>query len=102
MRVLIEEAPFARQQRDWDGSYSTLWPASRVSCPDAGPPPFVTAYQLRFGLTEAATARVHVTADERYELFLDGVRIGRGPERGDERHWFFETYDLPLEAGPHV
>jgi hypothetical protein len=102
MRVLIEETPFARQQRDWDGSYSTLWPASWVSCPDAGPPPFVTAYRLCFGLTEAATARAHVTADERYELFLNGVRIGRGPERGGERHWFFETYDLPLEAGPHL
>jgi hypothetical protein len=45
---------------------------------------------------------MHVTADERYELYLDNVYIGRGSERGDERHWFYETYDLPLAAGAHT
>ena len=29
-------------------------------------------------------------------------RIGRGSERGDREHWFFETYELTLEAGDHV
>jgi hypothetical protein len=45
--------------------------------------------------------RVHVSADERYELYLNGHRIGRGPERGDRANWYFETYDLPLTAGSH-
>lgn len=102
VRVLIPYEPFARQQRDWDRSYSTLWPADWVSCPGMGMPPFMTGYCLRFTLSQPARIRVHVTADERYELFLDGVRIGRGPERGDPRHWFFETYDLHLEARDHV
>ena len=45
---------------------------------------------------------MHVSADERYELFVDGRRAGRGPERGDPDNWFFETYDLDLRAGEHV
>jgi len=45
---------------------------------------------------------IHVSADERYELFLDGERVGRGPERGDPSHWYYETYQLDLKAGAHV
>jgi len=47
----------------------------------------------------ATTARVHVSADQRYVLYLNGQRVGRGPERGDLRHWMFESYDLELPAG---
>lgn len=68
--------------------------------PEAAPQ--VLAYRLRFGWPAAATARIHVSADERYELWLDGRRIGRGPERGSEQAWFYESYDLPLAAGQHV
>jgi len=78
------------------------WPCAWIACPDAGAPPFVTAYRRRFALDRDATIRVHVTADERYDLFLDGRRIGRGSERGAPDLWFYETYDLPLQAGEHV
>jgi hypothetical protein len=46
--------------------------------------------------------RIHVTADERYELFLDGRFVGRGSERGDRENWFFETYELNLTPGEHA
>jgi alpha-L-rhamnosidase len=46
--------------------------------------------------------RIRVSADERYELFLDGNRVGRGSERGNLEHWFYEIYDLALAAGDHV
>ena len=42
------------------------------------------------------------SADERYELFLDGQRIGRGPERGAPDTWFYESFVLDLNAGEHV
>ena len=102
MRVQINYEPFARQQRDRSGCYSTLWPARWVSCPRAGSPPFVSAYCLRFSTDRLDRVRIHVTADERYEIFLDGQRLGRGPERGDPQSWFFETYDLDLSQGEHV
>lgn len=79
-----------------------IWPCRWVGCVGVGEPPFVCAYRLRFTMEQAATIRVHVTADERYELFLDGERIGRGSERGDGDHWFFETYDLELTQGEHI
>jgi hypothetical protein len=37
---------------------------------------------------------VHVTADSRYELFVNGRRVVRGPARGDLFHWRYETVDL--------
>ena len=66
------------------------------------PTPEVVAYRLRFALDEEATVRVHVSADERYVLWLDGKRIGRGPERGVRQAWFYDSYDLALAAGDHV
>jgi len=57
---------------------------------------------LGFTLPQAALIRVHVSADERYQFFVDGQLIGRGPERGSDRAWFYETYDLKLSAGQHT
>jgi len=100
-RVLIQTPPFDGKYDPgpWNGSLP--WPCHWIGLPDAAPP-FVAAYRLRFALDTDQTLRVHVSADERYELYLDGERIGRGPERGDRLHWFFETYDLHLEAGAHT
>ena len=66
------------------------------------PLPEVTAYRLHFDLPDAAQIRVHVSADERYLLYVDGQAVGRGPERGSDRAWFYESYDLPLSAGAHT
>ena len=46
--------------------------------------------------TAASPVRIHVSADERFELFLDGNRIARGPDRSDVEHWAYATYDLRL------
>lgn len=43
-----------------------------------------------------------MTADERYRFFVDGLEVAEGPERGDIRHWCFDTYDVDLEPGEHV
>ncbi|MBC8102070.1 MAG: alpha-L-rhamnosidase, partial [Cytophagales bacterium] len=100
-KILLETPPY----RSLDESRSWLtrgtWPAWWVGCPD-GKTPLVAAYRCRFRVDSPAAVRVHVTADERYELFLDGSRIGSGPERGDPANWFFDTYDLPLAPGDHT
>lgn len=102
MRINIEHDPFLplNHQRSW--RERGLWPARWIACADAGTPPFVTAYRLRFTCPAESVVRIHVTADERYTLFLDGLRIGRGPERGDPYNWFYESYELRLSAGDHV
>ena len=44
---------------------------------------------------------VHISADQRYELYLDGKRVARGPDRSDVQHWSFATYRFDLEPGSH-
>lgn len=94
-----EISPF-HAKTDWERQET--WNAAWVHCADAASPPLVTAYRLHFSLDQQQAARLHVTADERYELYLDGERIGRGSERGNLEHWFYETYALRLAAGEHV
>ena len=49
-----------------------------------------------------APLRIHVSADERYVLLLDGRIISRGPDRGTVERWCYSTYDLTLDPGPHT
>lgn len=37
---------------------------------------------------------VHVSADNRFILYVNGRRVGMGPSLGDIRHWYYETFDL--------
>jgi len=37
---------------------------------------------------------VHVSADNRFVLYVNGQRVGDGPARGDLAHWRYETFDL--------
>jgi len=47
---------------------------------------------------------VHVSADNRFVLFVNGQRVGDGPARSDLHHWHFETFDLApfLASGRNV
>jgi len=37
---------------------------------------------------------VHVSADNRFVLYVNGMRVGEGPGRGDMLHWRYESFDL--------
>ncbi len=47
---------------------------------------------------------VHVSADQRFVLHVNGRRVGIGPSRGDILFWRFETFDLApfLKPGPNL
>ena len=47
---------------------------------------------------------VHVSADNRYRLYVNGVQMASGPQRSDVTHWRYETVDLApnLHAGRNV
>ncbi len=59
------------------------------------------------GADEAVVTRrflpptIHVSADERFELFLDGRRITRGPNRSTVDFWSYKTYEIRLAPGAH-
>jgi hypothetical protein len=101
-RVITVGDPYQGRDAGKDWNQRGIWPAQWITLAEEPVAPFVAAYRCRFTMEGASVVRVHVTADERYELFLDGERIGRGPERGDAENWFFETYDLDLTAGAHT
>ena len=43
---------------------------------------------------------VHVSADNRYRLYVNGVSVAAGPQRSDVMHWRYEEVDLaPWEGG---
>jgi alpha-L-rhamnosidase len=37
---------------------------------------------------------VHVSADNRYRLYVNGAQVSSGPERSDVMHWRYETVDI--------
>ncbi|NLO72537.1 MAG: alpha-L-rhamnosidase [candidate division WS1 bacterium] len=101
MRITITKDPFAdyTPAEFKPGQWPAEWVTDGRSVQGQ---PQVMAFRRRFSLAEKTTLRLHVTADERYELFLDGERLGRGPERGSPLNWFFETYEVNLSPGEHV
>lgn len=101
MRLQLSDDPYEKgPEPNW--GKRGVWRAQWVAHPNLPETPFVTAYRLKFHLPQDETIRFHVTADERYLLFLDGDQIGRGSERGDALHWFYETCEVPLKAGDHL
>lgn len=97
-RVALQGDPFSHDDtRPW--TQRGVWPAAWISRPESAP--FVAAFRLQFALQKPEIIRLHVSADERYELFCDGVFVGRGSERGDGQCWFFESFDFGFEAGNH-
>jgi hypothetical protein len=94
-RVVIHEDPFHF------GPETPQWNLGRpdakfIAHPDGKKRPFFCIYYLDLPIETELKARIHVTADERYQMFLDGKMVARGSERGDAEHWFYETYDLEL------
>jgi len=62
-------------------------------------------FRRSFNLQEKpASFIVHVSADNRYRLFVNGTAISAGPARGDLPHWRFETVDIApyLHSGKNV
>ena len=75
-------------QRQWTGAW--------IACPGAPErDPGVFRFRKPIDLP-AVPSRfvVHVSADQRFVLHVNGRRVGVGPSRGDILFWRFETFDL--------
>jgi alpha-L-rhamnosidase len=73
-----------------------FWKARWVVCPGESPKQYgIYHFRKTFDLAEMpASFVVHVSADNRYRLFVNGVAVSSGPARSDLGHWNFETVDL--------
>ena len=82
------------------------WNAKWITCPgisgkEYGVYLFRKKFRLKPGTGEFI---VHISADNRYKLFVNGKYICNGPARGDFLQWRFETVDiLPyLKKGENI
>jgi alpha-L-rhamnosidase len=82
------------------------WSAHWISPPNASPFDYgVYHFRRTFELNAApASFLIHVTADNRYKLYVNGEMVSLGPARGDLYHWRYESVDIAhhLKAGKNV
>ena len=72
------------------------WNASWITCPGAAPRDY-GVYHFRKTISLSSTPSkfiVHVTADNRYRLFVNGKSVSSGPARGDLYNWYYESVDI--------
>jgi alpha-L-rhamnosidase len=98
---------FAQEQKPLNPALvAAKWHAAWIACPDA-PQKDEGVYFFRKEITLSTKPEhfwVHVSADNRFLLHVNGQYAGEGPARGDLFHWRFETIDLAplLHAGKNV
>ena len=94
------------QQQPIPTVFSGAPAATWVSAPDVPPDGFgVFHFRRTFSLpVQPERFVVHVSADNRYRLFVNGQMVSSGPQRSDLMHWRYETVDLAphLRAGRNV
>lgn len=82
------------------------WDSQWITCPDAPQREYgVYHFRKSFTLSDVYSKFVvHVTADNRYRLFVNGHPITSGPARGDLYNWYFESVDIApfLHHGENV
>jgi len=72
------------------------WSASWIRCPDAPESDYgVMLFRKTIELPQKpATYIVHISADNRYKLYINGKPGSIGPQLSDTRHWRYETIDI--------
>ena len=82
------------------------WNAAWIEVPDADRNAF-GVYYFRKDIELSSlpeTFLIHVSADQRYKLYVNGHLASLGPARNDSKHWNYETLDIAqyLTAGKNV
>ena len=83
-----------------------FWSASWITCPDVSIKDYgVYHFRKSFSLDMVPEEFIiHISADNRYILYVNGNFISYGPSRGDLQHWRFESLDISndLREGRNV
>src|SRR6185312_13410562 len=82
------------------------WNAHWISCPGISEKAYgVYHFRKTIDLVKVPSEFIiHVSADNRYQLFVNGNLIGRGPARSSRYNWNFGTYDIAryLKNGKNI
>ncbi len=104
--VLVAPPSFSDPQDINPELLSHLWKASWITSSDVPQREFgAVLFRKTFSLESLPNRFViHASADNRYELFVNGTRVLAGPARGDLFHWRYETLDIVpnLRLGKNV
>jgi alpha-L-rhamnosidase len=98
MHVLSQE-----ENVDWLTKY---WDAYWITMPGkTGKEYGVYHFRKNFKLEEKpGKFIIHISADNRYKLFVNGEPFGYGPAQGMPQNWMYDTYDIStfLKAGDNA
>lgn len=91
--IQAQEARMAVASDQWQ---KNKWNAQWITSPSGTTHEYgIHHFRKRFWIDSVPDSFIiNVSADQRYELFVNGKRVGRGPSRGDLLHWYYETYDI--------
>jgi alpha-L-rhamnosidase len=88
------------------GLFIKHWNAKWILPADISPYDYgVYHFRKTFTLNEQPSEFIiHVSADNRYKLFVNGIEVCFGPARGDIDHWRYESIDIAkwLKKGRNV
>ena len=61
-----------------------------------------TLFRREVSCSEKTFYHLAVSGDNRFNFYLDGKLLGRGPLRGDLDHYFYDEYQGELAPGKHI
>jgi alpha-L-rhamnosidase len=106
--LLVTKFGYSQTERAPTGGIPTLkeWNADWIATPnDPGTGYGVYYFRKTIGLeAKPRNFIIHVSADNRYKLYVNGILVSLGPARGDYYYWNYETVDLApyLVAGKNT
>jgi alpha-L-rhamnosidase len=93
--IFGQQNPKGTNYGDWE-NLKNVWDAWWISDPSCNGYEY-GVFQFRKNIwLDAQPARfiIHVSADNRYQLFVNGTLVSRGPARGELQNWQYETIDI--------
>ena len=87
---------------DGDEAVQNAWGGGAGSFRTGWNGPRFLRFRCAFDHAGTAPLRFDVSADERFVLFLDGVLIARGPNRGCVARWTYQSYESDVTPGAHL
>ena len=96
----------SRSQPIADDILHKKWDAYWIAVPNTSPHDYsVCHFRKTFSLDQKPSSFIiHVSADNRYKLYVNGTMASFGPARSDVYNWNYETVDIAsyLQAGKNV
>ena len=65
-------------------------------------PPYIAVFRTCFFISENSILKFRYSADERARIFLDGMYLTEGPERGTPLHWYYADVEHSVSPGQHI